>query len=148
MGEAAFEGRKDSIQPEENQTKRTAVARSLTFRYYIHDGVALCRLQLLGDLTEADIGELNGCWRTARTTLGKRRLLLDLHALRSVDEAGKQWLAAMAQEGANYAPENYLRDLMAGKHTAGAEPDAPPVKSGMLGRILEYLRGTGVEAAK
>ncbi len=129
--------------------KRTSsLARSSFFRYYIHDSVADCRLQLLGELTEADIPELTGCWRTARTTLGKRQLLLDLHGLRSADEAGKQWLAGMAQEGAKYLPETYLRDFLAGKHTAGSDDPKPPAKAGLLSRLLGLVRGVGVEVAK
>jgi hypothetical protein len=122
--------------------------RSSYFRYYIHDGIKSCRLQLLGELTEAEVAELNGCWRTAKTTLGMRTLVLDLHALRSVDEAGKQWLASMAQEGAVCFPENYLRDLVAGRHMAGTETLPSQPRLGLLGRIVGLFRGADVEAAK
>lgn len=122
--------------------------RSSRFKYYIHDGVAACRLQLVGELTEAEVPELNGCWRTARTTLAGRPLILDLNALDSVDEAGKQWLAGMAQEGARYSPANYLRDVVAGRHVAGVEKLREAPKPGLLGRLLGLLRGTGVAAAK
>ena len=123
-------------------------ARSTLFRYYIHDNIGSCRLQLLGELTEAQIPELNGCWRTAKTSLGKRQLVLDLHALRSVDEAGKQWIAGMAQEGATCTPESYLRDLVAGRHTAGIDPVKPAAKPGLLNRLLSIARRIDVEAAK
>ena len=122
--------------------------RSSSFKYYIHDGVATCRLQLIGELTESDLAELNGCWKTAKTTLGTRPLILDLRALESVDEAGKQWLAGMAQEGATCSPENYLRDLVAGRHIAGAEPSPTVPKPGLISRIVALVRGTGVAAAK
>jgi len=122
--------------------------RSSSFRYYIHDAVNSCRLQLIGELTEAEVEDLNGCWSTVKTTLGSRKLLLDLYALRSVDEAGKQWLAGMAQEGAIYSPDEYLRDLVAGKHMAGIEADRPAPKTSRLGRVLAFLRGVDVEAAK
>ena len=122
--------------------------RSSSFKYYIHDGVAACRLQLIGELTELDLGELNGCWRTAKTTLGGRPLILDLNALESVDDAGKQWLASMMQEGVTCLPEQYLRDLVAGRHIAGAQPPPKVAKSGLIGRIVALIRGTGVAAAK
>ena len=54
----------------------------------------------------------------------------------------------MAQEGAAFSPENYLRDLVAGKHAAGAEIVAPVAKPGLLGRILGFLRSTGAEPVK
>ncbi len=156
MNEASSETQQKLTGPESTQaagrdieTKRTgSLARSSYFRYYIHDGIASCRLQLLGELTEAEIADLNGCWRTAKTTLGSRELVLDLHALKSVDEAGKQWLAGMAQEGATCSPEGYLRDLVAGKHTAGVEAATGAAKPGFLGRIVNLFRGVGVEAAK
>jgi ABC-type transporter Mla MlaB component len=84
-------------------TKRpNHVVRSSQFKYYIHDGIDVCRFQLIGELAEPDIAELQGCWRTAKTTLGKRKLILDLRGLNRIDEAGKKWLAAMAADGAEY----------------------------------------------
>ena len=149
MNEASSEKQQKLIGPEKNIGKRTeSLARSSYFRYYIHDAVASFRLQLLGELTEADIADLNGCWRTAKTTLGSRQLILDLHALKSVDETGKQWLAGIAQEGATCSPEGYLRDIVAGKHTAGIDAAASVAKPGLVGRIMNLFRGVGVEAAK
>ncbi|HEX4169696.1 MAG TPA: hypothetical protein VHZ55_29890 [Bryobacteraceae bacterium] len=139
------------VEASENSARRiSSLARAQRFRYYIHDGITSCRLQLIGELTESDVFDLNGCWRTAKTTLGKRQLVLDLHALRSVDEAGKQWLAGIAQDGAVCSPERFLRDLVAGKHTAGIDPQPTRVqKSGLFQRILGFFRGcVGMEAAK
>ena len=134
---------------EQRPPARTSRPARPDFRYYIHDGIAVCRLQLIGELTEREVDELSGCWRTARTTLGTRRLILDLHALRRVDEAGKRWLAGMAQEGATYSPERYLRDLEAGKHSGAVEAPPAAPKAGIFGRILACIRGAaGVEAAK
>ncbi len=149
MNEVPGEKPKTPFVAEQNSAQRAnSFVRSSAFRYYIHDAVASCRLQLIGELTEAEVSDLNGCWRTAKTTLGSRKLILDLHALKSVDEAGKQWLASMAQEGAIWSPESYLRDLVAGKHMAGIEAAAPRAKPGFFSRILGLVRGVGVEAAK
>ena len=82
--------------------------RSSSFKYYIHDGVDALRLKLIGDVNAADLPELNGCWRTARTTLGDRKLMLDLGALRAADEAARQWIASMMEAGAGCVPEGYL----------------------------------------
>jgi len=149
MNEASSEKQQKLIGPQKSMSERTgSLARSSYFRYYIHDGIFSCRLQLLGELTEADITDLNGCWRTAKTILGSRQLILDLHALKSVDEAGKQWLAGMAQENATCSPEGYLRDIVAGKHMAGVEAENPAARTGLFGRIVNLFRGVGVEAAK
>ena len=113
-------------------------------KYYIHDSTAECRLQLLGDLREVDIAELSGCWRTAKTTLGNRRLILDVRALKSADEVGKQWLAGMAGEGATYLPASYLRDSMSTPSSPGKET----VRLGFFSRIFAVFRGSRVIPAQ
>lgn len=118
-----------------------SLVRSSSFKYYIHDSSDACRFELQGEFTEAEVTELNGCWSTARTTLGKRRLLLDLRKLRIVDDAGKRWLAEMAQEGAVYLPESFLRDALA-DHSP--EPSAP--KQGLWARLLAAFRGARIPA--
>jgi hypothetical protein len=116
--------------------------RSTVFKYYIHDSIDACRFQLLGELSESEIAELSGCWRTARTTLGNRKLVLDLEGLRTIDEAGKQWLIAMAGEGATYLPESYLRTGLAGQ--AAREP----VQPGFFGKLVSIFRGSRVISAE
>jgi hypothetical protein len=148
MNEARDQETRQAARPANISLQRTTSFGCSSFRYYIHDAVASCRLQLIGELTEAEVAELNGCWRTVKTTLGTRKLILDLHALRNVDEAGKQWLAGMAQEGAACSPEGFLRDLVAGKHTLGVDTPSPAPKPGLFSRILGLLRCMGVEAAK
>jgi hypothetical protein len=77
------------------------VVRSLPFKYYIHDSIDACRLQLIGVFTAQNVKDLEGCWTTARTTLSQRKLVVDTVGLESVDEAGRMWLAVMVAEGAN-----------------------------------------------
>ena len=85
------------------------------FKYYIHDGTAACRLQLLGQVGESEVAELTSCWQTARTTLGGRRLVLDVREVNSIDDAGKKWLAQMIEDGAACLPDSFLTDAVAGK---------------------------------
>ncbi len=80
------------------------VLRSSSLKYYIHDGIDACRFQLLGELTAIDVPELRGCWRTAKTMLGKRKLILDLRGLRRMDQAGAAWVASMVTDGAECIP--------------------------------------------
>ena len=123
------------------QQRRPAKVRSAAFKYYIHDGSDSCRLQLIGEFTESEVAELNGCWRTARTTLGKRKLVLDLRGLKAVDDAAKRWIASMAQEGATYIPESFLRDSLA-DHSSDEEVPKPTLWS----KFIAILRGTRVPA--
>ncbi len=74
---------------------------SSRLNYYIHDSVDSFRLQLLGTLKLEDLKELQGCWNTARTTLAGRKLIVDVTGLQQMDESGREWLNAMAAEGAS-----------------------------------------------
>ncbi len=121
--------------------------RSSVFKYYIHDGADALRLQLLGDLTELDVPDLNGCWRTAKTTMGNRGLVLDLRRLKSIDDAGKQWLASMADEGAVYLPDTYLRNGLAGQNFSSKDSRNSAAKLGLFGRLLALFRGSSIAPA-
>src|SRR6185312_2784452 len=130
-----------SVRLPANPTHAGNLARSSFFKYYIHDGADACRLELIGEFTEAELTELNGCWRTARTILGARKLVLDLRGLKYVDDAAKQWLASMGQEGAIYVPESFLRNALA-DHTS----DSKPPRLTFLGKLIATLRGVRVAA--
>lgn len=118
--------------------------RSPSFKYYIHDSIDAYRLQLLGELTEAHISELKGCWRTARTTLGDRKLVLDLRGLKSVDDAGKGWLISMGSEGGSYLPDSFLRNGLVGD-AADAALKKSTKRTGLLGKVLSILKGAAAE---
>jgi hypothetical protein len=105
-----------------------------TFRYYLHDSVESCRLQLFGPLTSADLKELTGCWSTARTTLEARKLILDISAVISVDDAGRQWIAAMSAEGALLVE-------------ASPEPPSRPCQNGIVRRMLNALSGISTQSS-
>jgi hypothetical protein len=107
-------------------------------KYYIHDGTEAFRFQLIGDLRDTDVKELSGCWETARSTFGSRKLVLDLNGLRSTDDAGKEWLLAMVREGAACAPESYFRTNLADQSSAGQDPEKA---SGLLNKLTSGLRG-------
>jgi hypothetical protein len=123
----------------------TVRVRSSSFKYYIHDSTDALRLKLIGEFTEADVTELNGCWRTARTTIATRKLVLDLRALIAVDEVGKQWLAAMSAEGASYVPEDYLLTCLAGQHASAGETPAPR-RVTLVRRLASLFRGARLSA--
>ncbi|MBV9760770.1 MAG: hypothetical protein JO340_09415 [Acidobacteriaceae bacterium] len=136
---------KASVQP--SAAPSTTRMRPSSFKYYIHDSIAVLRFQLIGSLTQSDIAELNGSWRTAKTTLGSRKLVLDLESLRTIDEAGKQWLASMSAEGASYLPENFLVSCIAGQHASEPESDLPAQKAGLFRKLASLFRGDRVSAA-
>jgi hypothetical protein len=126
-------------------TRPGSRVRSASFKYYIHDGTDACRLELLGELSEADVPELSGCWRTAKTCLGNRKLLLDLRRLKTIDDAGNRWLVSMAAEGASFLPESFLRT---GLPTQQPEPPKKNARTGLFGRLLSFLRGAPMAEAE
>jgi ABC-type transporter Mla MlaB component len=117
-------------------TKRpNHISRSSRFKYYIHDGIEACRFQLIGELTGDDIAELQGCWRTAKSTLTNRKLILDLRGLNRLDDAGKNWLASMATEGAEYL-----------EGAAPAENTSKPGRFRKLAAIFRTLRVSSADS--
>lgn len=126
------------------------ITRSSDFKYYIHDGVDTCRFQLIGELTEPDVAELSGCWRTAKTTLGKRKLILDLRRLKTLDEAGTKWVTSMAAEGPEYLPCEVFKDgvfIRPAPNTSPAEHTRRPRRFGILSAMLRILRPSPSESS-
>lgn len=119
-----------------------ARVRSSSFKYYIHDSCAELRIKLIGELTHADLAELNGCWRTAKTTLANRKLVLDLRSVKFIDAPAREWLAAMLDEGACYLPEDFLATCVPGHHRPHAEADSRSRKPGLFNRLAGLFRGT------
>jgi hypothetical protein len=120
------------------------------FKYYIHDGIDACRFQLIGELTGPDVAELSGCWRTAKTTLRQRKLILDLRGLKSLDEAGTKWLRSMAAEGAEYVPRELFQNsvfIPAASNTAPAENTRKPGRFSLLTAIFRSLRPSSAESS-
>lgn len=119
-------------------------------KYYIHDSVDVLRLELTGELGEGDLGELNGCWRTAKTTLGNRTLLLDLRRLNALDDEGRQWLNTMSSdERASFLPEHPIHlhsaEQISLRASAATECTA---KRPLLDRLLSFCRGGRVSVVK
>lgn len=137
MVELISEKTKIATQASDPATQPKRVLSSSRFKYYIHDGIEACRFQLIGELTESEIPELSGCWRTAKTMLGRRKLILDLRGLRSLDEAGTMWVTSMASEGAE---------------CVRAASDNPPIeqsrKPSRFARLLAIFRGFRVPPAE
>ncbi len=126
---------------------KTARVRASSFKYYIHDSCPELRLKLIGEMTQADIGELNGCWRTAKTTLAKRKLVLDLRSLKMIDEAARHWVAQMSEAGACCVPEDFLATCVPGQRAPDTEADMAGRKIGLFNRLAALFRGAAVSAA-
>ncbi len=133
----------DGVAPSWKADSMTATSHpwQSALKYYLHDSTTALRFQLLGTLSEGDIRDLQGCWITAKTTVAGRRLVMDLRALRTTDEAGKQWLLSMAHEGAEYLPESYFRSGLAGQ-----DEDKTTRRPSLLLRLAGLFRGRSLPA--
>ncbi len=110
---------------------------SLSFKYYIHDTDKGYLLEMSGPFSESSVSELACCWETAKTTLKGRTITLDLRGITSLDETARQWLASMAQDGAQYVPKSFLLDTVAGLPGEDA-PDKSTPKQGLFCRIFRF----------
>src|SRR6266853_387307 len=88
------------------------------FVYYMHDGSAAFRFQLAGELSGKSTGDLEQARQTAASIIGRRRLVVDLSGLTSIDAAGrkllKEWQVLGAQMIVIAAKEEARIQLMAG----------------------------------
>ena len=115
-------------------------ASSIAFKYYIHDTADGYSLEMSGPFSAHAVPELACCWETARTTLKNRSLTLNLKGLTSIDDAARQWLASMSVEGAQFVPESFLRNTLAG-NLASDEADQTKQRTA-LRRLFHALRRT------
>lgn len=60
------------------------------------------RWKLCGQLAGAWVGELESCWRYARTVAPRSRAVLDLSDVTFVDEAGERLLSEIRSCGAKF----------------------------------------------
>jgi hypothetical protein len=112
-------------------------------KYYIHDRVRVFRLQLLGSLTALDVRELDGCWKTAQSSVAGRRIHVDIRSLVAADESGREWLAEIANtpnldflavpESAGFLPAGAALEIVSSQFIA-------PTGS-WLTRVIEALSG-------
>jgi anti-anti-sigma regulatory factor len=94
----------------------------------LHDTPGAFRLQLNGELALGSVTEVALCWQTGSSTLGGRRLVIDLSGVVSVDAAGRDLLARMDREGAAFvATSPEMRELVL--EITGRWPE-PPLKAG------------------
>jgi ABC-type transporter Mla MlaB component len=107
--------------------------KTRALQYYMHDGPSAFRFELSGELDRQGASRLDQDWRTASSTLGDRRLVVDMTFLTSVDEAGRALLVGWHRGGAHIVAngENAralaasilgepLRELPADTHAAAA----------------------------
>jgi hypothetical protein len=114
----------------------SAAAAAQPLDIYQHDSAAMLQFVLRGNLAGAPVKYMEHSWRTARSTLGTRRLVVDVAGLTGADSEGMELLSRMRESGARL--------------TAAQPPVSPEltrslgVPAGAHGR--RQHRGTGIMA--
>jgi len=81
--------------------------RSNGLCYYMHDGPDAFRFELTGRLSKDAARDLEQAWRTAASTIGKRRVTIDISGLTGIDGNGHELLDRWAGEGARLVVVNH-----------------------------------------
>ena len=82
-----------------SQEGRTPAPHSM-MDYYQHDFGTTFRFQLAGELTGADVMDLEHAWQTATSIMRDKQLILDVSGLTGADEPGVQLIQRMFGSGA------------------------------------------------
>ena len=74
--------------------------KAQALQYYMHDGPIAFRYELAGHLDHEGARRLEQDWRTASSTLGDRRRIIDMTFVTGVDEQGHALITRWHLEGA------------------------------------------------
>lgn len=121
-------------------------------QYYMHDGPSAFRFELSGELDHQGACRLERDWRTASSTLGGRRLVVDITFVTGVDQAGRALLVSWHRGGAHFVANREkaralaasilgepLRELPADTHAAAASNLTwMAFRSLVLGRLARH----------
>jgi hypothetical protein len=94
-------------------------------RVTLHDSPGELRLCLEGKLAGPWVGEVQLCWETALSAVGRKNVLVDLRGVDFVDGGGEALLAAMHQRGVTFLGEGPMLKHLLAEITGVPEEEAP-----------------------
>jgi hypothetical protein len=94
--------------------------------YYMHDGPTAFRFKLAGNLNHEGARRLDQDWRTASSTLGDRRLIVDMTFVTGVDKQGQALIARWHLEGASLIANSKASRALAEAILGEDLPESPP----------------------
>jgi hypothetical protein len=74
--------------------------KAQALQYYMHDGPIAIRFELAGHLDREGARRLEQDWRTASSTVGDRRRIIDITFVTGVDKQGHALITRWHREGA------------------------------------------------
>jgi hypothetical protein len=99
-------------------------------RITVHDNPGSLTVQLEGRLAGPWVRELEGCWQSTRASQRKPVLRFDLTGVTYIDAAGKEFLAAMHTEGAEFLARGCLMRAVVAEILDAPVPDRGRPESG------------------
>jgi hypothetical protein len=92
-------------------------------RITVHDNPGSLTVQLEGRLAGPWVRELEECWQSTRARPRKPVLRFDLTGVTSIDAAGKEFLAAVHTQGAEFLARGCLIRAVVAEITDAPVPD-------------------------
>jgi hypothetical protein len=118
---------------------RMRFVKTRALQYYMHDGPTAFRFELAGDLNREGARRLDQDWRTASSSLGDRRLIVDITFVTGVDEPARALITRWHREGArliaNSAPSRALAESILGERL----PEPPANAQSVAASDLNWL---------
>jgi hypothetical protein len=99
-------------------------------RITIHDDPGSLTVQLEGRLAGPWVRELENCWQSMLASQCKPVLRVDLTGVTFIDAAGKEFVAAMHTEGAEFLARGCLTRAVVAEITDAPVPDCRRPESG------------------
>ncbi len=116
---------------------------------YQHDAALVFRLQIVGALRGLYVAELEQSWRTARSIMEGKALVVDLSGLSDADERGMQLLARMRDAGAKFVTASRPEALDVARRLGLPTESAPAHRSRCEARVcVSWLRGRVIRTLK
>jgi hypothetical protein len=104
----------------------TTTMKAPALRYYMHDGPTAFRFELAGHLDDAGARRLEQDWRTASSTLGDRRRIVDITFVTGVDEQGHALITGWHRQGAWFIVNSKASRALAEAIVGEPLPEALP----------------------
>jgi hypothetical protein len=100
--------------------------KAQALRYYMHDGPSAFRFELAGHLNHEGARRLEEDWRTASSTLGDRRRIIDMTFVTGVDEQGHALITRWHREGGWFIANSKVSRALTEAILGGPLPEPQP----------------------
>ncbi len=116
-------------------------------QYYLHDDLDAFRFELAGSLSGEGVKSLYHAWRTARSIIGNREMIVDITFVAAADEPGRELLRLWHSNGASIVARSQESNALAADILHEAIPErVPSRKPSWLRRVAAACAGLLAQA--